>query len=352
MKSFGERLLAWYDVHKRDLPWRHTSDPWAIWVSEIMLQQTRVEVVRQVFPAFMKRFPTPESLAKASDDQLLSAWKGLGYYQRARRLRAGAQSVVDRHGGKVPGTAPELGELEGIGSYTRGAVASIAFGLPELAVDGNVERVAARHKAIDGPVKSGPGYRSVCEAVAGWMDPSRAGDFNQALMELGATVCTPSSPSCGACPVAEDCLAQERGLQDQLPKLPERRKAIEVASRAALVLLSRGRVLGSRIPEDQINGGQVDLPGPGVLEPTATASELEQELRRLYGVEFEVGEVVTTVQHSITHHRIRLQVHRATCARGPGPNLMAARPDDPRVPWTTAARKAFSQSALFLASRQ
>ena len=352
MKPFAKRLLAWYDRHKRDLPWRETSDPWAIWVSEIMLQQTRVEVVRQVYPAFMKRFPTPDALAAATDDQLLSAWKGLGYYQRARRLRAGAQAVVKHHGGTVPNTPDELGELEGVGTYTRGAIASIAFGLPELAVDGNVERVAARHLAIEGHVKSGSGHRLVREAAEGWMDRTRAGDFNQALMELGATVCTPSSPNCSACPVAADCLAQKRGLQDRLPLTPDRRAAVEVVSRAVLVPLSRGRLLGSRIPEGQINGGQVDLPGAGVLEPIATVTELEEELRRRYGVAFEIGEVVTTVLHSITHHRIRLLVHRARCARGPGPNLMAARPDDPQVPWTTTARKAFRQAALFLTARQ
>lgn len=351
-KSFGERLLAWYDRNKRDLPWRNTGDPWAIWVSEIMLQQTRVEVVRQVYPAFMARFPTPNALAEAGDDELLSSWKGLGYYQRARRLRAGAQFVVDRYGGEVPDTPEALGELEGVGTYTRGAIASIAFGLPELAIDGNVERVAARHAAIEGAIKSGAGHRRVCDSVEAWLDRSRAGDFNQALMELGATVCTPTSPTCGGCPVNVDCLARERGLQGQLPKVPDRRKAIDVMSRSVLVRLPRGRVLGSRIPEGQVNGGQVDLPGAGVLEPIATVSELEDALRRRYGVAFEVGEVVTTVQHSITHHRISLLVHHASCTRGPGPNLMAARPDDARVPWTTTARKAFRQAALFLTSRQ
>ena len=160
--SFAERLLAWYDENQRDLPWRKTSDPWAIWVSEVMLQQTRVEVVRQVYPKFMKRFPSPESLTQATDDELLSAWKGLGYYRRARRLRQGAESVMERHGGEVPDNADALGELEGIGTYTRGAIASIAFGLPELAIDGNVECVAARRLAIEDNVKSGAGARRSC----------------------------------------------------------------------------------------------------------------------------------------------------------------------------------------------
>lgn len=350
--TFAARLLAWYDENQRDLPWRKTSDPWAIWVSEVMLQQTRVEVVRQVYPAFMKRFPNPESLTRATDDELLTAWKGLGYYRRARRLRDGAASVMERHGGEVPASVEALGDLEGIGAYTRGAIASIAFGLAEPAIDGNVERVAARRLAIEDNVKSGAGARRVREAVSSWLARERPGDFNQALMELGAVVCTPSSPRCETCPVSDDCLGLEKGLQSQLPVTPERRGVIEVQSRAVLVTLSRGRVLGSRIPEGEINGGQIDLPGPGVLVNTPSASELESELRRLYGVTFEAGEVVTTVLHSITHHRIRLLVHRARCERGPGPNLMAARPDDHRVPWTTVARKAFQQAALFLTARQ
>jgi hypothetical protein len=152
--------------------------------------------------------------------------------------------------------------------------------------------------------------------------------------------------------VAEDCVGREKGIQDRLPVTPERRGVIEVQSRAILVPLPRGRVLGTRIPEGEINAGQIDLPGPGVLVDTASARELEEELRRRYGVSFEAGEVVTTVHHSITHHRIRLRVHRGRCERGPGPNLMAARPDDSRVPWTTVARKAFKQAALFLTARQ
>jgi A/G-specific adenine glycosylase len=349
--SFADRLLAWYGENRRDLPWRNTTDPWAIWVSEVMLQQTRVEVVRQVYPAFLARFPTPQALARAGDDELLAAWKGLGYYQRARRLREGARSVVERHGGRVPDTASALGELEGVGSYTKGAIASIAFGLPELAIDGNVERVVARYLAIREPVKSGPAARQVREAVEGWIDRRRPGDFNQALMELGALVCLPSAPRCARCPVRTGCLALQQGLQDELPSLPERRAAVEVQSRAVLVPLSRGRVLGSRIPDGTINAGQIDLPGPGVLVPSPTADHLEQVLRSRYGVTFTVGEVVTTVQHAITHHRIRLLVHRARCEHGPGPNLMAARPDDQRMPWTTVARKAFQQAALFLAAR-
>jgi len=350
--SFAERLLDWFDREQRDLPWRHTSDPWAIWVSEIMLQQTRVEVVRQLYPRFMERFGTPADLADVTDDQLLAGWKGLGYYRRARLLRQGAQRVVEEFEGRVPDDPATLRDLPGIGPYTAGAIASIAFGHPVIAVDGNVERVAARHRGIETDVKSAPAAGQIREIVADWLAPARAGDFNQALMELGAVVCTPRSPSCNECPVAADCVGRERGIQDLVPVLPKRRRVVEVQARAVLVPVSGGRILGSRIPEGLVNAGQIDLPGPGALITVPTVTELEDELRRLYGVSFEAGEVITTVSHGITHHRIQLRVHRAQCARGPGPNLMAARPDDVNVPWTTIARKAFHQAALFLAAQQ
>lgn len=324
------------------------ADPWAIWVSEVMLQQTRVEVVRHVFPRFLQRFPTPAALAVATDDALLSAWRGLGYYRRARLLREGARAVVAQHGGVVPSSRAELRALPGIGPYTSGAIASIAFGLAEVAVDGNVERVAARHRGIAGQVHAGAAAALVRETAEAWLDPRRPGDFNQALMELGAVMCTPRQPRCGECPVARDCVALALERQDELPESADRRAYTDVLARAALVPLGRGRVLGSRIPDDEVNAGQIDLPGPGALVPVATPAALEQVLEWRYGVGFSVGEVVTTVRHTITHHRIRLLVHRADCAHGPGPNLMAARPDDPALPWSTLARKAFRQAALFL----
>jgi A/G-specific adenine glycosylase len=155
-KTFARALLRWYDAHRRDLPWRRSSDPWAIWVSEVMLQQTRVEAVRAAFTSFLARYPTPAAFADASDDDLQSAWRGLGYYRRARLLREGARAVCEQHGGSVPGEPQALGELPGVGTYTRGAIASIAFGHRELAVDGNVERVASRQLALRDNVKTRP----------------------------------------------------------------------------------------------------------------------------------------------------------------------------------------------------
>ena len=348
MATIARRLLTWFDRHQRDLPWRQTRDPWAIWVSEIMLQQTRVETVRHAYVRFMGRYPTPEAFARATDDQLLTAWKGRGGSSRARLLREGARAVVSEHDGVVPSTRDELAKLPGIGAYTSGAIASIAFDERVPAIDGNVERVVARHEALRENVKTGPGARQVRDLVTGWIPEQRAGDFNQAVMELGATVCTPRNPQCEACPIAGDCRAESLGIQAELPVLPIRKAAVEVVARAVLVPISGARVLASRIQSDRINGGQVDLPGAGPLVPMVETSEFEEALNRAYGVAFQVGEVVTTVRHTITHHRIRLLIHRATCAHGPGPNLMAVRPDDTSVPWTSTARKAFRQAALFL----
>jgi len=194
--GFAPRLLGWFDQARRDLPWRRTRDPWAIWVSEIMLQQTRVEAVREPYQRFLARYPTPATFAAASDDEVMVAWRGLGYYRRARLLRDGARKVADQHDGTVPQTVDELRDLPGIGPYTLGAVASIAFGHCQPAVDGNVERVISRHRGLDEPIGTGKARKAIGAQVLAWMDRERAGDFNQALMELGATVCTPTSPGC------------------------------------------------------------------------------------------------------------------------------------------------------------
>ncbi len=205
------RLLEWYQCNRRDLPWRRTSNPYAIWVSEIMLQQTRVAVVVERYQAFMARFPTLLSLALATEQEVLAAWSGLGYYRRARMLHKTAQFVADQYQGNLPQRAEELRLLPGIGAYTAAAVASIAHGEPVAVVDGNVERVSRRMEGWKAGSRAGGGAvaRRKIEKLAGeLLDPERAGDFNQAMMELGATVCLPRSPLCLTCPVATDCNTQ------------------------------------------------------------------------------------------------------------------------------------------------
>jgi len=334
--KFAARLLAWFRQHRRDLPWRTTRDPWAIWVSEVMLQQTRVEAVRAAYERFLRRFPTAAAFAAASDDELLLAWRGLGYYRRARLLRDGARAVVAGHGGTVPADPEALGELPGIGSYTRGAIASIAFDVAEPAVDGNVERVVARHRGVREDVKSADARRRIHGVVNGWLDVRAPGDFNQALMELGALVCTPTSPACGRCPVATDCVARRRGLTAELPVRAALRQNVEVCARVALSLGPDG-ALGGRVPAGEPNAGQIELPGAGILHNVA-AGDLARTLRARFAVRAKVGAVLARVRHAITHHRITLHAH-AVEVRDPG--RLSSFPIDEETPWTTASRKVF-----------
>lgn len=341
--SFAARLLTWYDQAKRTLPWRDIADPWGTWVSEIMLQQTRAEVVREAFPRFMASYPTPAAWAKASDDELLVAWRGLGYYRRARLLRDGARAVVAAHGGAVPADLDALGELPGIGAYTRGAVASIAFGHAEPAIDGNVERVTARHLGLTDDVGTAPARRRIRSTVVGWLDHARPGDFNQALMELGAVVCTPTSPSCERCPVAQDCAAKRLGLTDQLPNKKPPRAAVEVTARAALVF-AEGQVLGHRVPAGEPNAGQVDLPGGGPLR-SLDADDLASLLHERFAARLSVGAVLATAKHAITHHRITMHGHAATLLGGArAVGRLQWFPLDGDAPWTTLARKLFRRA--------
>ncbi len=343
MDAFADRLLRWFDRVKRDLPWRRTSDPWAIWVSEIMLQQTRVEVVRAPFERFVARFPTPAAFAAATDDELQAAWRGLGYYRRARLLREGARAVVRDHGGRVPRDLATLGELPGIGDYTLGAVGSIAFGHAVPALDGNVERVLSRHLALRENVKSAPARAILRGAVAARLHANRPGDTNQALMELGATVCTPLNPRCTECPVAADCEGLRLGIAAGLPNKPAARAPVDVRAMAALAR-SGDRVLAHRIEAGSVNAGQVELPGGGLLATIDSEAELQQVVERRFGAALRVGRKVAELKHAITHHRIRLAVHEAQ-ALDQG-SLIALRTDDPQVPWTTASRKAFRAAGL------
>ncbi len=335
--AFAARLLGWFQQHARDLPWRRTRDPWAIWVSEVMLQQTRVAAVCAPFAAFVARFPTPAAFAAASDDELFAAWRGLGYYRRARLLREGARTVVREHAGQVPTTADQLAALPGIGAYTRGAIASIAFGCAEPAIDGNVERVVARHRGITEPVDTAAVRRRIQAQVVAWLPNATPGDFNQALMELGATVCTPQAPACERCPVASDCQGRAAGTVGELPRRKPRRASVEVTARAVLVF-DRGRALGARVPDGEPNAGQIELPTGGAL-CSLDPADLPATLRHRYGAHLDCGPVLASVRHTITHHRITVHGH-AGSARDPG--QLRWLPLGSATPWTTIARKLFA----------
>jgi A/G-specific adenine glycosylase len=260
---FGAELLGWYRTVQRDLPWRRSRDPYAIWVSEIMLQQTRVDTVIPYFERFIAQFPTIRALAEAPEADVLKAWEGLGYYSRARNLQAAALQVVERHDGVVPDDKEAVSALKGVGPYTAGAIMSIAFNRPEPAVDGNVMRVLSRYFCLEDDIAR-PAVRVQLEALARQLIPEgAAGDFNQAVMELGALVCTPKSPSCLVCPVMERCEGRLSGRELELPVKTKAKPPKPVYRLAALTVgtgAMAGRVLVRRRPEEGLLARMWELP--------------------------------------------------------------------------------------------
>ncbi|HEX7701472.1 MAG TPA: A/G-specific adenine glycosylase [Kofleriaceae bacterium] len=301
--SLGAAVVAHYATVKRDLPWRRSSDPYAIWVSEIMLQQTRVQTVIPYWQRWMAKFPTVRALADAPLDDVLAAWAGLGYYSRARNLKKGAEAITAKWDGKLPQRASELREVPGIGPYTAGAIASIAFGERAPLVDGNVARVLARVAGIEHDIKSTAGQRALWERagalVAALPEGAAPGDLNQGLMELGATLCTPTSPRCLLCPLATACIANRTGRQAELPRAARRKKLHElrVLARDALWMCDGDAiVLGRRAP-DGLFGGLWELPqGDAALD-----------VARALGVTVEHSPVAYHDQ-TLTHRRLRIRV--------------------------------------------
>ena len=241
--SFREKLLAWYDAHKRDLPWRRTQDPYKIWISEIMLQQTRVDTVIPYYERFLDWFPTIKDLANAPEEKLLKAWEGLGYYSRVRNMQKAAQQIMENHEGVFPSSYEEISKLKGIGPYTAGAIASIAFGLPEPAVDGNVMRVLARLFEVDYDIGV-PTNRKIFQAMMEILiDPDRPGDFNQALMDLGSDIESPVNPRPEESPVKEFSAAYQHGTMDRYPIKAPKKKPVPVYLTAFIIKDSQGRYL-------------------------------------------------------------------------------------------------------------
>jgi len=251
IRKFQQALLTWFDSHARELPWRQNSDPYRIWVSEIMLQQTRVAVVVERYQAFLLRFPTLVSLALGTEEDVLALWSGLGYYRRARMLHKAARFVADHHGGNLPATAAELRSLPGIGAYTAAAIASIAYGEPVAVVDGNVERVLCRLEGWEAGGKGAAALRQKIEALAARLvDPDQPGDFNQAMMELGATLCSPRNPQCLLCPLAANCKTQGEHKTAPRAKMTSREVAYALAVRTGRHADKRSReVLLEKRPE-------------------------------------------------------------------------------------------------------
>jgi A/G-specific adenine glycosylase len=322
-RSFGARLHAWYRRDHRDLPWRRTADPYRIWISEILLQQTQVGSAIGRYEQFLARFPDVAALAAAPLDDVLLAWEGAGYYARARNLHLAARRIVEEHGGELPRSVAALRSLPGVGPYTAAAVASIAFGIPEPVLDGNVERVLCRAFAVGGDPHAPATRRALLEIARGLLPRGHAGDHNQAAMELGATICTPRRPRCGVCPVERLCEAR---ASDRVELLPERRprRARPHHVVAVGLLWRRGRVLIQRRPDEGLLGGLWEFPG-GKLEPGETlAACLRRELLEELGLEVEVGREVAVVEHAYTHFSITL--HAFDCFPRPGARARGPRP--------------------------
>lgn len=309
IRRFRAALLEFFQSRKRDLPWRGTSDPYRILVSEVMLQQTRVETVIPYYRKWMERFPDAAALAEAEVEEVLGTWQGLGYYGRARNLHRAVREIVARYDGRVPDSREALGELPGIGPYTSGAVASIAFGLAAPAVDGNVRRVLARVMDAAAPTAS-----ELERWAGGLVDPDRPGDFNQALMELGSLVCTPRGPACPGCPVRAHCRAREAGTVEERPLPRARRKAPRVDEAVAVLMDTDnpgGPVLLRRRPADGLLGGMWELPGVEVVRgeggPRKAAEALARELLAYSGASAwtRSPRAMRPVAHAFSHRRMR-----------------------------------------------
>jgi len=286
MESFARPLLAWYQVNKRDLPWRRDVTPYRVWVSEIMLQQTRIEAARGYFERFTAAFPTVEALAAAREDAVLKLWEGLGYYSRARNLHKCARTVVKEYGGAFPRTPGELKKLPGIGEYTAGAIASIAFGERAAAVDGNVCRVLTRLERCGEPVSES--LKTRYRAVLADMIPSgEAGEFTSALMELGETVCLPGQPRCGECPLAALCRARAAGDEERYPVLkPKKDRRVE--ERRVLLLICGHTVGVRRRPDRGLLAGLWELPNDTEPDPPPEAEPCGETIHRFSHVEWRM----------------------------------------------------------------
>lgn len=324
---FSTELLEWYERNKRDLPWRRHRDPYFIWISEIMLQQTRVDTVIPYFQRFIERFPTVKDLAEAPEEDVLKCWEGLGYYSRARNLQAAARQVMERHGGVIPANKADVAALKGVGPYTTGAILSIAFDQPEPAVDGNVMRVLSRYFLIREDIMK-TGTRTLMEEIAKELIPrGRAADFNQALMELGALVCTPKSPHCLVCPVMAQCAARLEGVEETLPV---KSKAKPPRPEYRLVALVEGdgehagRVLVRRRPDAGLLARMWELPhipaaadaAEGAGLPDGPAMDRLAAALGAAGVAAMPAEAFMDAEHTFSHIHWSLRVFRFREASG------------------------------------
>ncbi|MBI3159656.1 MAG: A/G-specific adenine glycosylase [Chloroflexi bacterium] len=313
--SLSKKLLRWYQAHRRSLPWRGDPDPYAVWVSEIMAQQTRIETVLPYYGRWMQRFPTIAALAAAPQQAVLALWEGLGYYSRARSLHRAAGIVVAEHGGRLPKDVGALRRLPGIGRYTAGAIAALAFGLDEPAVDGNVKRVLSRVFDVAEPVDSAAGERRIWALAGEHLPGGRAADYNQALMELGALVCLPRSPRCGECPARAECRAYALGIQSERP-VKKSKAGVPHHTVAAAVIRRGGKVLLAQRPEGGLLGGLWEFPGGKQEDGESLPEALSREINEELGVAIKVGAELGLYRHAYSHFRVTLHAFACTLIKG------------------------------------
>jgi A/G-specific adenine glycosylase len=341
-RGLAARLIRWFEKNRRDLPWRRGRSPYRVWISEVMLQQTTADVVSRRFEAFVRSFPDVRRLAGAPASRVVEAWAGLGYYRRARMLHAAARECVARFGGELPRTWEALRSLPGIGEYTAGAIASMGFGEPRPAVDGNVARVWARFDASPLDIGSAAVRRRFGGEVLRFQPPGRAAQFNEALIELGATTCRPVLPRCGECPIREGCLAFGRGEVDRYPAATRRKPSVAVTSARGILRDGAGRVLVVRRPKGaSLLPGFDELPGRWLAPGEDVEPALADVFAALGCRRVRIGERVSDARHVITHHRIRSVAYdvRAGAAPRTAGSRFASRSEllGPRV--TTETRK-------------
>ncbi|MBN1670787.1 MAG: A/G-specific adenine glycosylase [Kiritimatiellae bacterium] len=310
-----ERLLSWFQRNRRAMPWRDDPSPYRVWISEIMLQQTQVDTVIPYFRRFLARFPSIRTLAAADTQQVLKAWEGLGYYARARNLHAAARQVVARFDGKLPDAPEELAALPGVGAYTAAAVASIAYGRPVPAVDGNVLRVFARFWGLSEDIRAAKTRQILSRRLAPYVPVRRASAFNQAAMELGALVCRPKQPGCRQCPLRTDCTAFRTGRTAKLPVRSPRRP-VPNHEIAVGVVWRRGRVLIARRKQDRMLGGLWEFPGGKRRAGERLAQTAAREVREETRLKVRVGPPYCTVRHAYSHFTITLTAFRCRCLSG------------------------------------
>ncbi len=322
-------LLPWWDIHRADLPWRSTRDPYAIWVSEIMLQQTQIATVIPYYKRWMARFPTVKDLAAASLDEVLKLWEGLGYYSRARNMHAAAQEVMSKWRGQMPPSAADLQTLKGIGRYTAGAIASIAYGEAAPVLDGNVIRVLTRLTDYAADATTSAAKKHLWKLAGKLLPADRSGDFNQALMELGQQICTPAKPVCLLCPLSALCQARQQGTQLERPVKPPRKNTPHYDVVAGIIwqngqIDKTARFLIAQRPLSGLLGGLWEFPGGKQEAGESLPAALQREIWEELNIEISVGDHLTSIKHAYTHFRITLHAFHAVHVAGDPQHLGVA----------------------------